>query len=79
LLYSHHHLDATLIGWQNNQVFDGDRHESAALSVFYNRIPAGRRVSLGMGMTAFTMLRTSDEDDGFEKKGIVLSLTALIK
>lgn len=61
LIYTGKHLDATVFFWHNNNIFDVNTYTSSAFQIAYSRIPISKSVTMSVGFTELSVLRTSDE------------------
>lgn len=74
LIYSRSHLDATLLVWHNNGVFDQSHYASTAITTTYARVKINERLLLSSGITGLYMVNASRAVDYVRKKGIVLTI-----
>lgn len=77
-LYSQKHIDLGTWLWHNNRIFDNSEYFSAAANMAFNRIHVSDWLDLGAGVTAFSMLRTSDPGTYPLRKGLNFTLTAML-
>ena len=62
ILFVSKHIDVAATFWHNNHVLDEQDHMSGSLSVIYNRIRLSEKFNLGIGVTEFAILKTSNEE-----------------
>ena len=74
LLYTDGHLDVTLFGWHNNQVFDAQTYGAVGISVFMSRLPLSGPFSLQTGLTGLYMASASEERLREGASGLFLTL-----
>lgn len=79
LLYSKGHLDMTGFLWLNNGLIDGIHYTSTGISIFYNRIPLGKRVWLGGGATGLLVSRRLSTDVVPINNGVQFTASLTIK
>ena len=78
LLYSHKHIDAGLMIWNNNRVLDHDDYVSGGMNVAYSRIKLSDHLLLSAGMTGIAMMTTSDTSEFPKTNRIVFTLAATL-
>jgi hypothetical protein len=77
LLYTSPHFDVTVYAWHNNHVLDHNNYFSTGINATYARMRIARTLRLSTGVSALTMVESSDEMLYPKRKGIILTLTLI--
>jgi hypothetical protein len=78
LTYTKKHFDIIGMAWHNNGIIDREKHLTSALSVGYNRVNVSSSLTLGATLMAASTWVSSNKEEVPERKGVVLTLTAII-
>jgi hypothetical protein len=76
--WSQKHLDVMLTGWHNNSFLDREAHATSTLSIAYNRIKFGERITVGTAVMGSSTFFSTDSNKVPERHAIVFSLTVSI-
>lgn len=76
-LYSHDHLDLTLLLWHNNKIFDSTDYFSGGINVAWSRMKVSNRIDLSTGLTGVVMMQTSDRQTYPKRNGLLFSLAMI--
>lgn len=74
VLFAEHHVEAALICWHNNHVFNDNSYFSMGFNFTYGRIKLSEKVYVNTGVTGLAMIQTSDPETYPKKKGLVFTL-----
>ena len=78
LLYSHKHIDAGLMVWNNTKVLNHDHYVSGGMNIAYSRIKLSDHLLVSAGMTGIVMMTTSDTSEFPKTNGLVFTLAATL-
>jgi hypothetical protein len=78
LLYSHKHLDMTLMAWHNNRVFNHTEYVTSGFNVTYARVAINDHIFLNTGITAVYMPYSNDQDEFPKKNGLVFTVATIL-
>jgi len=70
VLYSRSHLDVSGLIWHNNALLDGYQYFSTGASVFYNRVPLGKKIKWGAGATSLWVASSSNAERVPKRLGV---------
>ena len=79
IVFSKAHLDISGLFWHNNRLIDHESYFSTGASVFYNRIPVGKKTWFGGGISGFLTASQSNPEVPHNKRGIQITASLSIK
>ncbi|MBS1543943.1 MAG: hypothetical protein JST14_09940 [Bacteroidetes bacterium] len=74
VVYAGRHVDAGIMLWHNNRVFDPVNYMSTGFNLGWSRIPVAPRVMLSTGITALWTVQSSDEVHIPTRHGMMFSI-----